>query len=360
VRQGQLHRVAELYRQARLLGEQQGGVVLGPTGVVCVEYGEVLREWNDLEAAKRILLEGIDLCRQQMSMPEYVLEGHITLARVCHASGDSPGAVAAMQQAEHSLTELHLRTGNVQVILSQALGYRVRLWLAQGDLGAAARWTDEKVQAGGHERSGLSMDDTLLLARVRLAHGQADQALELLWPLHEAADAGHRPGAVIEILLLTALAWYTLDDPAQAVDALVRVIPLAEKENYIRLFVDEGEPMRRILEKIDAHIAPDYVSRVLSAFPANEYGDASSAQMAHGSVDDRLGTAVARPPMEPLNEREQQILGLMAARLSNQQIADELHLSINTVKWYARNLYTKLDVANRTQAVDRAQELRIL
>lgn len=364
VKRGHLQRAAELYRQARHLGTLKGGTILGPTGLACVEMGEVLREWNDLEAARRILLEGIELCKRQRGMPEYVLEGTINLARVLQANGDARGAFDAMQQAEELLAELLLRGGNVYPIISQALAYRVQLWLAQGNVAAAARWVEEIGLDVDDELCYLREGDHILLARVLIAQGRVDDALRLLERLLEAAEAGGRTGPAIEILVLKALALQApllyMGDSAQAIGALERALPLAELEGCVRLFVDEGEPMQRLLRQVVSRDrTPGYVSRLLAAFHIEHETEYETERGSKAPLTEPPSLS-PQPLLEPLKEREISILRLIAAGLSNREIADELYLSVNTIKAYTSQIYGKMGVKKRAEAVARAHELGIL
>ncbi len=265
VTQGSLQKTAELYRQARQLGTQPDGIVLGTTGIAYIQMGEVLREWNDLTAARRILSEGIALCQQQMSMPEHVLAGYFTLARVLYAEGNTRAVGEVMTKAEQCLGELRQRSGNVEMIIAPTLIYQLRLWLAQGDLVAVARWAGEQNITVDDDLIQHHLDHYIILGRLHLAQGRVAEASRLFEQLTERLDEGGSPRPTIEVLLLKALALQALDDPGQAVDTLAQALALAETEGYIRLFIDEGEPMHRLLQQTAARaIRPDYVAKLLA------------------------------------------------------------------------------------------------
>jgi LuxR family maltose regulon positive regulatory protein len=275
-------------------------------------------------------------------MPEHVLEGYVSLARVLHACGDEEASHNAMRQAEQLLAELLSRPGDVRSIISQAMGYRVRWWLARNDLAAADRWVDESNLGVEDELDPAREVEHTLLSRVLIAHLRYSDALSVLGRLLNPAEAGGRPGPLAEILALKALATHAQGDESRATELLGRALALAEPGGYVRLFLDEGEPMRRLLRPaITGSVAQEYAGRLLAAFPA-------PASVGTGDL------------LEPLNDREVAIVRFMSAGLSNSDIADELYLSVNTVKWHARNIYGKLGVSNRSMAVARARELRIL
>jgi LuxR family maltose regulon positive regulatory protein len=147
------------------------------------------------------------------------------------------------------------------------------------------------------------------------------------------------------VLTLLALTWHEKDDPDQALHALERALSLAEPEGYVRIFVDEGAPMAELLSQAaERGIAPNYVRELLSAF------DVPEPKKPHRT----------QPLVEPLSDREIEVLRLAAAGLSNREIAEQLYISINTVKAHTKSVYRKLDVHNRTQAINRAQELGLL
>jgi LuxR family maltose regulon positive regulatory protein len=170
-------------------------------------------------------------------------------------------------------------------------------------------------------------------------------ALGLLERLLQAAQASRRMGSAIEILVLQALALHAQDQTARAMIPLERALALAEPERYVRLFADEGELMAELLHHAASRgLMPDYARRLLAGF-----GDVSASPPPE-----------ARALAEPLSEREIEVLRLLAARLSSQEMADELCISVNTVRTHIRNIYDKLSVHNRAQAAERARALGLL
>jgi LuxR family maltose regulon positive regulatory protein len=178
------------------------------------------------------------------------------------------------------------------------------------------------------------------------------EAVPLLDRLLEAAQSMGRQGDAIRYLVLQALALHTAGDMASALASLSQALTLAEPEGYVRIFVDEGEPMAALLAQAAAQdIAPDYASTLLAAFPEQVRQDVEFTVAA---------PAVSQPLIEPLSERELEVLRLMAAGLKQRQVAEELVISLNTVRHHARNIYGKLDVHSRAQAVAKAKDLSLL
>ena len=190
-----------------------------------------------------------------------------------------------------------------------------------------------------------------VLARILIAQGRLDETARLLQRLLEIAETGGQTSRTIEILMLQALAFQAGDDTPRAMAALERALTLAEPGGFIRVFVDEGPPMARLLHKAAARgIAPEYACRLLAAFPVAEPEQAGPSKT----------QAFKSELVEPLSEREFEVLQLIAAGLTNPEIASRLFLALNTVKAHTRNIYGKLNVHSRTQAIVRAQELGLL
>jgi LuxR family maltose regulon positive regulatory protein len=190
------------------------------------------------------------------------------------------------------------------------------------------------------------LTEMLQLAEIRVLIGQnrPTEALARLTPLRQAAAQKGRQGRVIELLLLQALAHKAQDNLTSALSRLEEALVLAEPEGYMRLFLDEGEPVAELLRQGRTQgLGGRYLDKLLTAFRAAAKQDPTPP-----------------PLIEPLSERELEILQLIEAGLSNQQISERLFLTVGTVKWHVNNIYGKLNVRRRTQAVARARELGVL
>jgi LuxR family maltose regulon positive regulatory protein len=228
---------------------------------------------------------------------------------------------------------------------------QARLWLRQAETGLAAQWADAYAQAASAEY--LREFEDLTLVRVRLAHEDWDPALQLLDRLLLAAQAADRRGSVIEIQMLRALALAGNRRPAgDSQSALGQALQLAEPEGYVRLFADEGQPMARLLfEVAKSGVAPRYVRRLLAAY---DRPGAGGARPRSGGPSQPPSSAAL---VEPLTAREQEVLQLLAEGRSNAEIAERLFISLPTVKSHTSNLYGKLGVHSRREAVAQAQIL---
>ncbi len=345
--QGHLHQAAKTYRQAIQLGaEWGGGQPLPGAGRAHVGLAQVLYEWNDLDGAAHDLRQGIYL-GEQCGEQEVVLEAYLTLARLQQAQGQANAAIEALERAVAlpARDSKLLDTGHVP-------SWQARISLAQGDLNAASRRADSLV-------SELSLPDVpdfrfevpyLTLVRVWIAQdkrpsdGSLEEATGLLERLLQAAEAEGRVGRVIEILVLCALAFQAQNNVAQAITSLEHALSLAEPEGYVRVFVDEGSAMKKLLRQaMSRDIAPDYLPKLLSTFDVS-YKTYTPTQ----------------PLTDPLSERELEVLRLLTTHLSSTEIAQELVIAVSTARTHIKSIYSKLGVHSRTQAVARAQDIDLL
>ncbi len=336
--QGRLHRAAEVYRTAT---SRSGAASLPVAGPVYSGLGEILREWNRLDEAARYLAQGTELAAQWN--PGLALDGYVSLARVRQAQGDTQGALEAMRRTEGLGAASDILSMDAALVETQV----VRLWIAQGNLEAAGRWAQEcGLSADGEWTRGpypyVVRESVILgLARVLMAQGDAPRALRLLDTLLLEAEPLGRTTVVIEVLTLQALAQHALGEVDAALGPMERALSLAEPEGFVRVFLDEGPPAGDVLRSIAGRPSPvgAYARRLLAAFDG----------------------APAHPlQVEPLSEREMQVLGLIADGLSNREIAEQLIVGVGTVKTHINNIYGKLGVHSRTQALARARELQIV
>jgi len=235
---------------------------------------------------------------------------------------------------------------------------KARIWVAQGKLIKALEWVREQGLSVYDAPSYLREFEHATLARVLIARYKIDQetysiheAIGLLVRLLHAAEEGKRMGSVIEILALLGLAHQAQGDSTSALTVLERALSLAEPEGYVRIFVDEGEAMRLLIEKQShnrGHPLSSYADRLLVAFTQPMVAPKSA--FIHQKSD----------MIEPLSERELEVLKLLRSELSGPEIAQQLIVSLNTVRTHTQNIYTKLGVNNRRAAVRRAEELDLL
>jgi LuxR family maltose regulon positive regulatory protein len=346
--EGYLHRAAELYERARPLGTVGKYTILGPTAIACIQMGAVLCEWNELEEAESLLRKGLTLCQGMPGLPNIVLEAQIILANVLLAGGDEQEAAETLGEAETLLTNLLGRSGDPQPMISVALANRLRFWIARRELDAAARWL---------ATNGISVDSAIspgeltyhvLLARILIGQGHLDQAQKQLQKLEKVVAERGSPRLAVELSTLRALWLDQQGERDQAIEMIIGALRLAEPEGFVRLFVDFGEPIAPLLKQAAGHEpAPPKAKAILDVMAAGQ--PATAVPIPEASI-----------LLEPLRDQELRILRLMAAGLSNREIADELFLSVNTIKVYVSRIYGKLGVHKRGQAVARAQELGLI
>jgi LuxR family maltose regulon positive regulatory protein len=308
---------------------------------------EIHRERDDLPAATQQLLRSQEL-GEHTGLPQNRYRWRVAMARVREAEGDLGGALDLLNEAER------LYAGDFFPNVRPVPALRTRVRVAQGELGDALGWARERGISVTDDLSYLREFEHITLARVLVAGYTAEraersiqEATRLLERLLRAAEEGQRTGSVIEILMLQALAHQAQGDVPAALASLRRALTLAEPEGYVRIFVDEGPPMASLLSAFMKQgaaakqgIAPSYVRRLLVA--VNKTEDS---------------TPVTQGLIEPLSERELDVLRLLGTDLGGPEIARELVVSLNTVRTHTKNIYAKLGVNNRRAAVRRAREL---
>ncbi len=325
--------------------------------------GDLLREWNDLDAAERHLAQAMELLRDTLTVDaEDVALGYLTLARLQHARGEH-------DHRRSDAADLH------------GPGPPARLCRPPGRAGGggagaarAGRRATSRPPSPGRRRAVCTPPmifsfpreaEYLILARVWIAQAEqrvdplcSQQALHLLARLLEDATAKGRMGSVLEILIVRALANGRRRARDDALATIERALVLAAPEGYIRRFVDEGPPMLTLLHAAAAHgIAPDYITRLLAAFPATLKAEGGTRNIASANLP---SASHVLPLVEPLSQRELEVLRLIAVGKSNAEIAQTLVIALSTVKTHTNSIFGKLQVTSRTQALARAHDLQLI
>lgn len=316
---------------------------------VFLELGELLYERNKTNEALTYLSKTIQNGEDADKIVN-VIRARQLLAKAYCAMGDQDEADILMRQAE----ELFKQTSPRYQVMHQIEYeyYRIRCLLNQHNMQPALQWAGDYKNRRISIKSPWALLSELVYAHVLLSDGKPDQALPILHTTEESARSYGAGGWIIQSLALQALCYQALNDLDKALEAVSSALSLAEPEGYIRTFVDFGEPMARLLKlAMERNVATKYVNRLLAAFPLGE----SERGMAEPQK-----VFAGQPPLEPLTDQELSILRLMSAGLSHSEIARELYLSINTVKWHTTHIYGKLGVHRRAHAVTRAKEAGIL
>jgi LuxR family maltose regulon positive regulatory protein len=361
--QGRLRQSAKTCREVIRLADRHAGAGPAQAPLAASGYIELSGahlEWNQLDSAADCIEKALELCHR-MGSTQTLVEAYTAQSRYRQALGDIDGALEAIQQARDvGQAQSPYTLANFRVYAQQA-----RLDLVMGRAADAARWAQQLGTAFTRVTMGrslpLSMRDTVstILARSHLAENRPKDALAILDPVGAAAEAGGRYRRVAEVCLLKALALHAEGKFAAALKELQYSLTLAEPEGYVRTYLDEGTAAARLLTAFcqDPSFASSlrrYARTLLEAFEADK------ARREH--PEKRVAAETRSQPSiaEPLTKRELEVLQLIAQGCSNQEIADTLVLALNTVKRHTSNIYGKLGVSSRTQAVARARDLGLL
>jgi LuxR family maltose regulon positive regulatory protein len=346
--QGELHQVAELFLST--LEKSKSGVSRPSpiTGMIQANLGAIYYEWNELEIARQYLEQGIEQGRLWANW-ETLLPGYISLARVSYAAGDLPRAL----QIHDDLSEFARKLPNPNGI-SLAQADRAMLLSLNGDVAAAQDWIHTCPVKVGDAIPYLLEADAIYLARFLVDLGYFDEALRLTGDLITSTQSSGRASRLLKVLLIQALVHQARGDNALAADDIIQALTLAEPQGAVRTFLDANAAIRSLLTQVSGDRAV-YARKILAAASEPAAWLARSENQYPGS------TSIASVGLAALlSEREMEVLRLIAQGYSNQEIAANLFISLNTVKTHVKNILGRLQVSNRTQAAARARELGLI
>ncbi len=360
--QGHLREAARLYRQFLTLVPADHEALRMAAPHLHLGLAVIAHEQGDSQAATLHLRTSKEQ-GEQAALIDWPFRWRLARARIEESSGNWEAALDLLDAAERRYLP------NPVPDLRPIAALKARVYLRQGNLLAATAWvaacgvtaTDALSYRREFEHLTLAR---VLIARYRREHVASDQhdVLDLLTRLLAAAEAGGRIGSQIEILLLQSLAHEALGDSRQAHIPLQRALELAEPEGYVRLFTDEGAPLARLLseaQRATRNAQRDPLASYRAVLVAAlQHTARAQVEEAGAALRSALERSNALP--EPLTTREREVLRLIAEGLGNQELAARLHLSPQTVKVHTRNIYSKLGVTSRTQAVARGRELGFL
>jgi len=345
--QGKLKQVIELCEQQLQYANQYGISQSLVAGWIMTIWGEALAELNDLAGAIQKAKKGVESIGSGSGNLALYGWGNLNLVRILFSKGDISAAKEVVQRMEKIVQEFDMH----RLASNQIIAWKARIWLEEDEFESASKWVEEFYLSASENLSFISEIECIVLTRTLIDQGSLDEATKLLQQLLNTAEAGKHTSRIIKILILQAMKFQAGDDTTQALVTLERALTLAKPEGFIRIFVDEGLPMARLLyEALSQGIAPDYIQQLLAAFPITELEQSASTKP----------TLVQSEMIEPLSDREIEVLQLIAEGLINPEISLRLCVSLNTVKTHTRNIYAKLGVHTRTQAVARGRALGII
>jgi LuxR family maltose regulon positive regulatory protein len=356
-KRGRLHQAKTLYQQALELATGEQDQRLPVAGRALIGLGDIARERNELDTAERLLSEGITLAEQWSVMGTF--EGYMSLVMLKDSQGDTQNA----DELFSNLREVAILFDASEVDDYVVDMYAARRNIDQGDFEAARYWAEHRDLAGR-----LSPDETsevtdilvsrlqkyenTIVARLMVAEERYEEAITLLDLVLPEAEEADRVILTIEAETLRAIALQSLSRRDESVDAFTHALELAEPEGFMRIFLDHGEAVNRLLqttrEEIEDPTIKAYTERLLRAYSSD--------------VDKKapLPSLQKREITEPLSDREREVLRLLPSSLSSTEMAEELAISVNTLRTHLKNIYGKLGVHSRYEAIARASELGLI
>jgi LuxR family maltose regulon positive regulatory protein len=351
--QGRLHEAMSTYEQALHWAMEPNAPIRQGAADMYVGMSSLQYEHNDLKTAEQLLLTSQalgDLAR----LPQNPYRWRAAMAQIRVVHGDLEGALELLDQAEQ------LYDGNFSPNVRPIATRRIRIWITQGRLDEALDWARGQGLSTENDLYYLREYDHITFARMLLASPQKSNkensipgVIGLLERLLKAAEEGARKGSMLEIRILQSLAFHAQGDLPAALLPLRHALAMAEPEGYVRIFLDQGPNMMRLLREASAQgIMPEYTTKLLAAFDAEQQINESKPGVSPASQ--------AQPLIEPLSQRELEILKLIAIGLSNREIGERLFLALDTIKGHNRKIFDKLQVESRTEAIARARELKLV
>jgi LuxR family transcriptional regulator, maltose regulon positive regulatory protein len=337
VLQGQLHQAKNTYQQALKSGGKITGKHSPIAGIAEIGLGNLYYEWNDLEQSYHHHKAGLELGKQ-WNHSEILLAGYLGLALLEKAKGNFTGAFELLQELESILID-----NQAHMLLPAVNVFRARLWTYQGNITEANQWLKRADLRLDAKLTYLQESDYITYARILVARQQWDDADKLILRLLKFADSGNRNTRIVELLILQSLIQKGQNQLHLAGETLSRALKIAEPEGYMRIFLDEGPAVATLLFQLVANEAvSSYAREILRAFGALEI-ESQKEEVSHSDL------------IEPLSDREIEVLQYLAEGFSNREVAQKLTISLSTVKTHTRNIYGKLGVNSRTQAIAQAR-----
>lgn len=339
---GELNSAESLIQQVKEIAAPYGDRYLQWIGYAWREHSDVLRERNQLNEACQAVEEALPICEKHDSVSGHGL-AYVHLGRILLAQGDLPGAEEALHRAKH-LSATHTLYPDLLAILRV---FEMQLMSAQGQYEAALQTSEICASEPWHEHELLREWIAIARARCLLHLGRVAEAEALISPRRDDARTQGRERNWLEMSLLLALAKAAQGEQSLALTLLAEALPFAQAQGFVRIFLDEGEPMRDLLESFRRQSTKgstlDKVNELLAGFPHHDAALVPNQNL-----------------IEPLTDREMEVLHLLCDGLSNQEIAARLFLSVGTVKTHIHNIFNKIGVRDRPQAIVQARKLKLL